>query len=120
MTFGSFRGGHPRVTLTLPGKNGDFAVDVILDTGFAGDLTLPNHTIDKTDGLSAGLATRSLASGQHFEFRAVEIFLDWNEGLRPTEILVMEGEPLLGTELLRDTLLQIEMTEGGEVSFEPI
>jgi len=120
MIFGTFRGEHPRVTLMLPGKSGDFEVEFILDTGFAGDLTLPNHVVDRVEGSALGLARRRLTSGQQLQFRADEIVLDWNDELRPTEILVMEGDPLLGTTLSKDTLLQIEVAEGGEVSFEPL
>lgn len=120
MMSGIFRGDHPRVTLTLPGKNGDFDVEFVLDTGFARDLTLPGYLVDATEGLSAGLSARSLASGQQLQFRVFEIALDWNGNPRQTEILVMEGDPLLGTTLLKDTLLQIEMLEGGEVSCEPL
>ena len=120
MTFGIFRGEHPRVTLTLPGKNRDFEVEFILDTGFAGDMTLPYHVAERVEGLALGLTRRRLATGQQMQFRAVEIMLDWDDELRPTEILVMEGDPLVVTTLLRDTLLQIEVAEGGEVSFEPL
>ena len=51
---------------------------------------------------------------------ALEIMLDWNGETRTTEVLVLEGEPLLGTVLMRENLLQVEMTDGGEVIIEPL
>lgn len=36
------------------------------------------------------------------------------------EALVLDGDSLVGTDLLRDTLLQIEMVEGGEVVVEAL
>lgn len=41
-------------------------------------------------------------------------------GTRWVEILELEGRPLLGTSLLDGHLLQVEVTEGGEVLVEPL
>ena len=49
-----------------------------------------------------------------------KLMIDWNDEERLTEILAMEGNPLLGSELMYGSLLQIEMTDGGEVSIEPL
>jgi len=46
--------------------------------------------------------------------------LEWNEEQRSTEVLILEGDPLLGTVLLREYLIQMEMTEGGQVAIEPL
>ena len=46
--------------------------------------------------------------------------LNWFEEGRPTEVLILEGEPLLGTVLMREHLLQVEMTEGGETVIDPL
>jgi len=44
--------------------------------------------------------------------------MDWDEDPRPTDVLLLEGTPLLGVNLLAGSLLQAEMTDGGEVSIE--
>jgi hypothetical protein len=44
-----------------------------------------------------------------------QIMLDWNEELRPTEIIMLDGRPLLGNLLLEGSQIQIDMTDGGEV-----
>ncbi len=39
----------------------------------------------------------------------------WNDDERPVGVLAIEGQPLLGTQLLTGHLLGIELVEGGEV-----
>ena len=46
--------------------------------------------------------------------------LDWNDELRSTEVLILEGDPLLGTVFLQDYLVQMEVTEGGQIAIEPL
>lgn len=118
--YGTFREDHPRLTLTLPGVTADLDVEFIVDTGFAGDLALPVHIINQVDGTLIGSRERKLATGQRFRCPSYEIMLDWNDELRSTEVLILEGDPLLGTVLLREYLIQMEMTEGGQIAIEPL
>ncbi len=46
--------------------------------------------------------------------------LEWDDEPRSTEVLALEGEPLIGTRLLREMLLQAEMSDGGTVQIEPL
>ena len=46
------------------------SVEVILDTGFTGYLTLPTGLIDRLGLLSVGQRTFELANGDLFEFEA--------------------------------------------------
>jgi hypothetical protein len=48
------------------------------------------------------------------------VLIEWYEEARLVDVLELEGIPLLGGELLYGSLLQIEMTDGGEVSIEPL
>ena len=118
--LGIFRDDHPRITLSLPQGDTEIDVEFIVDTGFAEDLALPAHLADLIKGTFAGYGERSLANGQYLKCRTNEIMLDWNGEPRPTEVLVLEGDPLLGTVILREHLLQMEMMDGGEVSVEPL
>jgi predicted aspartyl protease len=113
-----FRDGHPRTTVALPGADGDLEIEFIIDTGFEGDLALPGHLARRL-GQPAGFRVRALADGTLIKCPYFLVTIDWIDGeSRRTEVLVLEGEPLLGTAYLRDTLVQIEMSEGGEVSAE--
>ncbi|MBV9850982.1 MAG: hypothetical protein JO250_15025 [Armatimonadetes bacterium] len=105
MILGAFRDEHPRVTLTLPGLGHEFDAEFIVDTGFTGDLALPAHLAEQLDGEFSGLGERRLANGQRLQCRTYEIALDWFAEPRPTEVLVLEGDALLGTVLFREYLL---------------
>ena len=94
--------------------------EFIVDTGFAGDLALPVHIVNQVDGTLIGFRKRKLATGRQFSCPSYEIMLGWNDELRPTEVLILEGDPLLGTVLLQEYLVQMEMTEGGQVAIEPL
>lgn len=120
MIPGTFRDDHPRISLNLPGMQTEIDLEFIIDTGFAGDLAMPAQLAGLLTGDFAGLGKRRLANGQHLQCRTYEIMLDWDDELRPTEVLVLEGDPLMGTVLLRDHLLQVEMMDGGEVALEPL
>lgn len=49
MMIGRWRDSFPRVTLTLPGVGGPVAVEFIVDTGFDGELALPEALIWQLD-----------------------------------------------------------------------
>jgi YD repeat-containing protein len=61
-----------------------------------------------------------LADGTERERPWCTINLDWHGEGRLTEVLVLDGNPLLGTQLLAGSLVQIEMADGGEVLIEPL
>ena len=49
----------------------------------------------------------------HYELETV-----WMDEERTIELIALEGRPLLGSLLLSETDVNLEMTEGGEVSVE--
>ena len=120
MMLGTFRDEHPRIILPLPQVGAETDVEFIVDTGFAGDLALPAHLAGLLEGTFSGFGERRLANGQYLKCRTYEIMLDWNDEPRPTEVLVLEGDPLAGTTLFREYLIQMEMTDGGEVVIEAL
>ncbi|MGI4792065.1 MAG: hypothetical protein ACRYFS_24850 [Janthinobacterium lividum] len=120
MMQGTFRDEHPRIVLSLPGMQDRLDVEFIVDTGFAGDLSLPIRLINQTEVTLMGFRDRRLATGQEFRCPYCSIMLEWDGEVRLTEVLVLEGDPLLGTVLLREYLILVEMTDGGEISIEPL
>ena len=120
MIQGVFREGHPRVSLTLPGQDEDFTVEFLVDTGFDGDLTLPLSLARQLRARSAGYRARMQADGTVLPCPCFQFFYEWDEDEDPqfVEVLVTGASPLMGTTFLADRLLQIEMTEGGEVTAE--
>lgn len=122
---GRFRDGFPRLTLALPGRDGgSLDVEFIVDTGFDGDLTLPADIIRRLDAPPDGQRSRQLADGSSSRCDVYRLFLDLEEdedqARGELEALVINGNPLLGRQFLYDHLLLVEVTEGGEVSAEPL
>lgn len=119
MILGHVRGYMPRVFLTLPGMRGPMSVEFIVDTGFEGDLSLPGSLVAQ---LNAGYATErfsQMVDGSIIKRRAYLIDLEWGDGTRPMEVLVLENAPLLGAVLMDKSHLDADMRSGGEIVIEP-
>lgn len=104
----------------LPGRSGAIEVEFVVDTGFDGELAVPPDLARRLDILAQGHKSLELADGSIIVSPFVTIELDWEDELRPTEVLVLDGSPLLGAALMDGNLLQAEMQEGGEVFLEPL
>jgi clan AA aspartic protease len=120
VTYGQFRDGFPRLTLSLPGRDGIRSVEFIVDTGFDGEIALPSELLRDLDAAYAGDHPILLADRTYRRRSVHRILLEWGEEDRETEIIEMDGNPLIGNGLLRDNLVEIEMREGGEVAVEPL
>lgn len=120
MMIGRWRDGFPRVTLTLPGVNGPLDMEFIVDTGFDGELALPDFIIRQLD--ASVLELRLIRFAGAFQQRSLyyEMTLEWGNESRPVEIVALEGNPLLGNDLWLGEMLQAENSQGGEVLFEPL
>ncbi len=123
---GRFRDGFPRLTLALPARDGDpLDVEFIVDTGFDGDLTLPADIVRRLSAFPDGQRSRQLADGSTTRCDVYRLSLDREEddedaAFGELEVLVINGNPLLGTQFLYDHLFLVEVTEGGDVSAEPL
>jgi len=121
MIVGEFRNDHPRVTLRLSGDNGPQRdVEFIVDTGFLGELTLPPSLLRELGAQVTGSEPLRLADGVARVYRLYEVRTEWDDEERYVEAVAINGDPLLGIELLRGSHLHIEVTEGGEVLAEPL
>ena len=120
MILGHVRDNLPRVTLSLPGVTGQVLIEFVVDTGFDGELALPSHLVRQLEATFQGDKPIQLADSFARNQPSFEVVLEWEDDSRPTEVLILEGAPLLGSVLLAGSLLQAEMTDGGEVSIEPL
>lgn len=120
MILGHVRDNLPRVTLPLPGVTEQVFIEFAVDTGFDGELALPSNLVRQLEAIFQGDKPILLADSFARTQPSFEVVLEWEDDSRPTEILVLEGIPLLGSVLLAGSLLQAEMTDGGEVSIEPL
>jgi predicted aspartyl protease len=91
-----------------------------VDTGFEGDVALPVALARQLGPVLNGISERMLADGSLYQCPYYLLSVESATGTREIEVLVLGIRPLVGTMFLYDHLLQIEMTEGGDVSAEPL
>ncbi|MGO8670438.1 MAG: retroviral-like aspartic protease family protein [Capsulimonadaceae bacterium] len=119
MIQGVFRDNHPRVTLTVSGEAGQADIEFIVDTGFYGDLAISQDLLRSLSLLYMGPRVIRLASGEQMK-TAIHIgTVNWIDcESREVEVMMLDGDALLGTNMLAGVLLQIEGDENGVVSLE--
>lgn len=120
MIFGVVRDHSPRVRLLLPGLHSPVEVELVLDTGFEGELALPRSIIARLDAAPLERRVALMPDGREEEVYAREIELDWEGEKRTVEVLELPGRPLLGMMLLDTSHTHVEGGEGGEIVIEPL
>ena len=95
-------------------------VDMVVDTGFNGNITLPLEIIRELD-LKSDLETSiTLATGVQEEVNTWNGFVLWHSQPRLIQIIETRGTPLLGMRLLENSQLTIRVRVGGEVLIEKL
>ncbi len=77
MMLGHVRDHFPRISLALPGRSGPLLVEFIVDTGFDGDLTLPQSVINRLEATVSDAHDVRLADGSQQERAYYEVSLEW-------------------------------------------
>lgn len=95
-------------------------VEVALDTGFTGYLTLPEATIRQLGLVSAGRRTFELANGELSEFEAYLASVSWHGKLTDIVALRSDNTPLLGMALLWGSRVTMDAVVQGEVSIREL
>ena len=109
----------PMVTIEFGNGNGSFqSLEVVVDTGFSGELALPSELIQSLgleyiDDVSVALADR-----QARPVPAYDGVVSWNGRHRDVMVLDMGSEPLLGMSLLLDSRLTVSCRPNGPVIIE--
>lgn len=79
-----------------------------VDTGFTGDLVLPQAMIDALDLPNSGTVDAFLADGSQIESKTYTCFVNWVSELRRVEVIANNGKiPLLGVGLLLGLELRV-------------
>ena len=91
-------------------------LEVVLDTGFTGYLTLPPDAIRRLGLPSAGYRIFELANGEPFEFNTYRATVSWHGRLADALVLQSDSVPLLGMDLLWDSSVRLEAWADGEVN----
>ncbi len=118
MIVGVFRDRMPRISLSLQGGGGTFAVEFVLDTGFQGFLSLPRSILNRLGSAPVGNQVTRLADGSLDIVPDHRVFVDWDGELREMEAIAYENNSLLGMMAVEGCHIDMEAWEVGEVLIE--
>lgn len=112
---------EPWLIISVEDANGELhQIDVIVDTGFTGCLTLPEAVISRLGLVRQGEQQATVASGEveSFDYYAARVL--WHGQFRRVEVFESIDQSLLGTELLEGSRLTVDAWEGGDVIVEEV
>ncbi len=108
-----------RVTLLDTGEH-RHTIPFTLDTGFTGQLLLPERYIRRLGISMNRQSTGRLASGEMTEIATGAVTVIWNGRRRSVRVLQLDSEPLLGMEFLWNHRITIDAVADGAVSITPL
>jgi len=102
------------VVSIVPSQGGGArAISAWIDTGFNGDLVLPQAQIDDLSLTHSGTVKAILADGSEIALKTYACWIDWFGDQRYLEVVANNGEfPLLGVGLLLGRDLHISYRTG--------
>jgi clan AA aspartic protease len=113
--------GDAVVRLTVRGPAGKRrVVEVIVDTGYDGFVTLPRSVIDKLGLRWRRQGSATLADGSTVGFSVFDASVTWNKRVCPILVDEAETAPLLGMSLLWDHHLSMDVRTKGRVEITPL
>ena len=111
---------EPVITIEIADSDGSFqSHEVVLDTGFTGELALSCETIERL-GLNYRDQAQNwtVATGEETPMNEYDGVVVWHGQSRPVVILQTISGSLLGTSLLSGSKIYVDMRRGGEVLIE--
>lgn len=110
---------EPIVSVDLVDDNGyRWRREVVIDTGFSADLTLPVEFIHLLGLTLAGQVDATLADGQTVETNQYLATAIWDGEHLTVDVMESRNQFLLGTNLIAGSTLTVQMWEGGDVFIE--
>ena len=104
----------------LDQSNRPHTVDVLLDTGFDGQLKLTAAIIQELELVRSGYRYGELADGTTTRFMSYRATVIWDGQPRVVQVIEADSEPLLGMELLQGSHVTLDVLDGGLVTIEPL
>jgi clan AA aspartic protease len=95
-------------------------LEAIIDTGYTGALTLPQHVIEALGLPFRGYGRALLADGSERLFASYEAIVEWDGQLRRMMVDAAEADPLLGMTLLQGDELTMQVITGGSVTIQAL
>jgi clan AA aspartic protease len=111
---------EPVVRPRVRGPNRSVAdVDVVVDTGFTGELVLPTAVVTALGLTWVSNVTATLADGSTRQADYYDVEVEWGAGWVQITAMALGSEALLGMEFLDGKKLTVEGTPGGLVEIVP-
>ena len=112
---------EPRLSLEVAGPARQvITLEATIDTGFSGWLTLPETLIEELNLTSYGPRPNRLANDSVVLIQTYSALVQWCGQLRPVIVSNASNvRPLIGTALLENFRLTIDMWEDGAVTVTP-
>jgi clan AA aspartic protease len=105
------------VVVNLLNDHGEVTpVEVIVDTGFTGDLTLPTDLISRLGLSFVGRGEAIVGDGAIDLFDVYAATVEWDGKPRRIEVDAVRNEPLLGMGLMQGYRLTVDVRDDGSVS----
>lgn len=104
------------VQLQVRGPGGtEFDVEVIVDTGYTGFLTLPPAVVAALNLANPSEVEVVLGDGTVRRTNTYDVEIEWDGVWRTVAVTEIDTDPLLGTKLLAGHELFVEFVPGGVV-----
>ena len=117
---GRIEDGYPVLSITFRIPNQpDLRIDCVIDTGFAGFLTLPSAAVTALGLPFFYHLPANLADDTNITVNVHTATVLWQGVEREVEVLAMGKRPLIGRALLADNRLGIEFWNGGTLVVSP-
>ena len=106
--------------INLVGENGVPArVEAMVDSGFAGQLSLKPHLVDALQLRRTRSERAYLADGRSTTCDMYRVQLHWQGHPRTVEVACLNGHPLIGLGLLRGSQLRMMVEDDGVIEITP-
>lgn len=121
MISGTVQGDEAVVTVTIEDAGGvPQEFQAVIDTGFTGAITLPATAVYSLRLVAMRPVRATLAGGERLAFNTYGATVRLHGSPRLARVIEMDGQPLIGMELLRGSRLVVDVMEGGTVAIEPL
>lgn len=109
------------VTITVIGPDGRSRdVQATVDTGFTGELTLPEAVVEELGLVFLEESYAYLANETRVDISLYDAAVVWDGAKRPVVVDCMDGNPLVGMQLLYEHLLSVQVVRDGPVTIQPL
>jgi predicted aspartyl protease len=110
-------------TISFPvfGPSGrQLIMTAVIDTGYNGDLCLPLALVTSLSLLPQAPKPVKLGDNSWKTLPFYRADIDWDGRRSPVRVLCVEGDPLVGTRLLRGNKMEADFVDGGSVLIHPL